>query len=181
MDIKSPGYFGRLEVSGIAMPNEATGSVLEILTRLTADLRQLTPRITHGAKTLTITISSQPITSESIESSTRATSIMTGIDDSLTTRELPHQTETLEEHINRLIADNYPEETARYLAHDAAGIPYDNSDFIAWSTNSRAIRWRQLNASEHAADSADPEEYAWLKGYCKTRYPSYYAAMRVWR
>ena len=180
MDIKSNTYYGRLSLSGVAMPYESTGSIMEIASASLAHLRTVNPRtLASGAKSITLQISDRPLVGSTLDSALALTEIAVSLDTSHVVTESPDPLEDVVSFQARLIRSGYSPDMATLLAGDAFGYDNTNAKLSQWIEDDKAVRFRYLNASERAADQADSEEYALLKAYCLNAYPEYVANMHV--
>lgn len=182
MDIKKPGYYGRMSVSGIAIPFDSTGSVMEIITSSLAHLRTLNPRtLASGSKSLTIQISDRPVVGSALDSAVALTEISAALDTTHVSTESPHPGETLADFQLRLVRLGYSSVMATVLAGDAFGYDNTNAKLTRWIEDEKAVRFRYLNASERAAEEADSSEYAILKSYCQEHFAEFLEHMHVRR
>lgn len=172
MDVRNQGWYGQLQISGIAKPINAEGSPLSILNGFITDLLQSTPRSLAEGKEIIIRISDRRIASTKTESSlTRVLEVEAGIDSVDEIK--PNEYETYENFVTRLIhEEQLSESAALYIASDWFKVP-PPPGLNEWLHDSKAVRFRQLNYSREAFDSAQPNEYNELKRYVLANFPDF--------
>jgi len=179
MDVKHAEWFAQVNIAGISEPTNLHGSITRILGQTITTIGTANPRANSaGVKTITITLSNQPITPESLAVEKKALEVMGMIDESLLTNESPLDNESPADFQSRLQRLGYDPITASILAADAFGL--EASDSLShWHSDPQAIRFRALHASQQAYDAADPHELKALESHCRKHFPTEVSLMRL--
>lgn len=166
-DIRNPVWYGRLTVTG-QKPQLFQGAIITITTECVAKLRTMNPRDSATGKRINIELSSIPFDSALSPLDRLAAEVENSLDVSLESG--PREAETYDSFYLRLVEEGNTLSVARFLANDWFKIPQDTA-LSAWLTDEKAVRFRQLNASSSAYESALPNEYDSLKRYVIETYP----------
>lgn len=178
MDIRDKGWHLHMKILGVREAVTQQGSVMELVAHALTEIRSSrVPQSNDGVKEITIRLSNQPITPTGLEQSTLIQESESLIDSSFDETVNPREGESVEQFYDRLVHElHYDIRLAQTIAADAFGF---NLELDSWLTDSRAIAFRKLNASQKAYDEADPAEYAALLSYCNDKYPERVSAMRL--
>lgn len=179
MDIKRSDWYGQATISGLSEPLRLRGSIFSITQEFVRALITLSPRASaSGAKTISLTLSTQPISEQSLADQKRCEEVLSMLDESLVTHEAPLEGEDAIHFTARLCKAGYPLATAKLLAADSFGYEL-SADDDKWLTDPQAIRFRAIHSSQTSHDAADPHEVAILESHCRRYYPTYVKAMRL--
>jgi len=181
MDLKDESWYAQLQINGIHTPINESGSIVSIISQMAAHIKSAnTPRTRD--KGFAILFSTSPFGAD--KALREAESLIHEIASSLDTsadESIPLPDEGIGPYIIRMQDAGYDELTTHMLASDWFGGP-DNPALalgLQWINDSRAQRFRQLNASQEAFESAMPNEYATLKHYCRETYPEQYSRLTL--
>ncbi len=176
MDVRKTGYFGQMQISGVAKPINDEGSIIGMVSQFLRDLQELNPRSLKDGKEIIIILRDRPLQAVKSESQLqRVNEVEAQLDLSTITDEIvPGNNESYFEFIKRLENSGLDNQSAIYIANDWYGIENDTTSRLAqWQNDHKAIRFRQLNSSHKEFESAMPTEYAELKQYVLREYPEF--------
>lgn len=173
MDLRNKIWHGQLQVSGIGDARTHTGSIMSIMSESLKDLQELNPRSLSEGKEIILILRDKPFTSrkESTAELERALEVGNQLDDSNSSNG-PEPGETYEAFMIRLVDAGMTSLTAAFVAADW----FDQQppiELLDWLNDSKAARFRQLNSSNEAYESASPNEYIELKRYVLERFPEF--------
>lgn len=177
MDMQKPGWYGRVEISGSSRDITFEGSPRDIILRLTQELIQLNPRtMASGAKTINLTLSTQPIDDAGIQTlqlTSEVTKMILG-ESGPGDRIMALPDESYLEMVKRLNQqDGMSATESIFWARDAFGYGPD-PDFDRRTNDPKVFRFNKLNASDRAVEEADPREYESLKTYVRDTYADWF-------
>lgn len=117
MDVRKPGWYGQLAISGVATPMNHEGSLVSIIAECVKDLHQTNPRVlADGQKEIVIRFRSQPYPSTKLESDIeRSLEIVADLDLSNESGG-PRPDENLIRYRGRLCQEGTPYDTADMIA-----------------------------------------------------------------
>lgn len=179
MDLTKTGWFGRVEISGLSQVMKLEGSIQQMIPQIMMHLIQAKSRVNgEGNKTIHITFGDSPLSDARVEELRKAQELAASIPAEYHTEEpTPMPGEDMLTMAHRLHAvDSYPPAIAMWYARQAFGYGVD-PETEKWANDSKAQLFNKLNASDRAAESADPTEYAALKAYMQETYPKLFATM----
>lgn len=182
MDIREKGWHLHMKISGVSLPVTHEGSVMELIAHALTHIRaNRVPQKRDGTKEITIRLSPHKITEGTLEEWGKSDDAESLLDTSLAVLLTHNVGETYDEFFDRLIEDGYDRASALMIAADAFDMDTTtiNREQEDWLTDSRAIMFRKLHASQQSYDSADPHEAQALKDYCKSRWPERVENMRL--
>lgn len=178
MNLSDPSWFAQLRISGVPAPLEFEGSVSHITLQVMKILSSANPRELADGKQITLQFGSKPFAS--VASASRAiqkqaieieSQIEFNDDESR-----PIEGETYESYYDRQITRGLSPTMAEFAANDWFDIP-QNPRLTAWLNDPKAQRFRELNSSHKAFESAMPSEYESLKEYVKSEYAEFTDAL----
>lgn len=178
MDIKRDDWFGQMKMSGVAKPVDGQGSILAMVGEFLTQLRTLNPRDLADGKQITITFSTNPIGGNKLQDQRQQ--LVHEVTESLALSKShvddgPAADESIDSFVNRLIASGHSSASARFIACDWYGIEdaEGTERLAAWLEDPKAIRFRHLNSSSSAYESAHPTEYRGLVDDMRERFPEF--------
>lgn len=179
MDLKANDWHGLLKVSGVAEEFRFSGTPIHIVSQIMKQLVTLTPRkLSGGEKDIQIHLSTQYITQSLMDDQKRIAEVEAMVDNSHSSSIEPHADESMTEYAERLTTMGYSPGSAIYFACDYFDSPLPEK-LDLWLTDPLAIQFRAMNASNHAYETANPQEYATLKRHCESNYPEQLALMTL--
>lgn len=178
MDIRGPGWYAQLLLSGVAKPiNLGPGTILGLNAIVLKELQQLNPREIKDGKSICLLFAQKPFTADKAtqENNEKLQEIAQHLD---TAGELhgPMPGEDYAQFHIRLVISGLSTQQAKFIADDWFDQPPDAA-LLAWLHDPKAARFRQLNSSHAHFESALPGEYSTLKTYVLERYPSFCEAI----
>lgn len=177
MDIHKAGWHSRLTITGNSQEFRFEGSWLAIMKQVSESLINLNPRVlADGNKGFSLEVSTSPITSARVEELRKEQEVaaLLEVSESDLCQWKPLDGEDMAAMTLRLVRTvpmHYPE--ADFWARDAFGYPPD-PNMQKRLNDPKVLRFLKLDASDRAAQEADPKEYESLKGYIRETYPDYY-------
>lgn len=174
MDVRKQGYFGQMQISGVAKPINDEGSIIGMVSQFLRDLQELNPRNLKDGKEIIIILRDRPLQAMKSESQLqRVNEVEAQIEIAETPIE-PYPGETYHNFIDRLVEGGVETHIAKYIANDwFDSQTAEDARLQQWQNDHKAMRFRQLNSSHKEFESAMPTEYAELKQYVLREYPEF--------
>lgn len=179
MDLRKPEFFASLSVQSRTIGlNDSPARGSSVMSLVSAGLSALTQeRVradSNGLVEIVIRIRNKPVATdtESVNQMNRASELDALVEGSAdSTAPIPN--ESYEDYYRRLTeVEQLPNATALMLAAEWFQRPVDEQT-KRWLSDSKAIRFRELNSRSDAFDAAIPNEYESLKQYVKTHFPEF--------
>jgi hypothetical protein len=174
MDTRDNKWFSQLQIPGVAKPVNRNGSIMSIVGETLKDLMAANPRgLKDGECEIILRFGRVPFGDEKASNTIAdiAADIWNQLGDIPVTPD-PSPDETAEQYYNRLMATGISPMSAAMQTADWFDLP-EPEGLNAWMTDSKAQRFRQLNSSQSAFESALPQEYQQLKQYVLATYPQF--------
>jgi hypothetical protein len=170
VDVRRQGQFGQLVINGTPAGKVISGSVLSIVAETLKTLSEARLRNNaDGESEIVIRIRNK-----AFDGSKDSLAIMNRSDEvadmlgSVATSETPNDGESYDQFVDRLEQEGWPRASALMIAADSFGI---EATADAWTTDPKAVRFRELNSHRDAFEAALPSEYDSLKRYVIQTYP----------
>jgi hypothetical protein len=175
MDLRNQEYHGQLSMTGVGEVNLFKGSITGIIGEIMRHLLQANARAqSDGTKEIVIRIGNKPYAANK-DANTRAdfiAEVESGIDWSGAERTKPKDGEDFESYYARMMSEcGMSDHSARFMACDWFDRAQD-PELVNWLSDSKAIRFRELNSRDEAYAAAIPTEYPELLHHCLNNYPN---------
>lgn len=170
MDVKNPGWFGQMQVSGTSRVFDEFGSIIGMMGRFNRELTQLNPRELIDGKSITIRFRDKPIDAKVKSLTEQAMDMESQLQINEDETGGPAEGETYVEFFDRLIGKGFHPNVARYFADDWFDKPKDEQT-VRWMNDPKCARFSELQGSKVAYEQALPTEYEMLKQYVIQEYP----------